>query len=64
MQIEAFNNRIPEDKAKKFKPFYPIPTKFGKPESFDRFIIQAKSCLSHNAYESLMQIESPTLIIG
>ncbi|WP_414732806.1 alpha/beta fold hydrolase [Acetobacterium carbinolicum] len=62
--ISSIEKTYPEDKAKKFRPFYPILTKFGKPKSFDRFIIQARSCLSHNAYKSLAQIKSPTLIIG
>lgn len=62
--ISSIEKTYPEDKAKKFKPFYPILTKFGKPKSFDRFIIQARACLSHNAYEALEQITSPTLIIG
>ena len=32
--------------------------------SYDRFIIEAESCLNHNAYDKLDLIECPTLIIG
>ena len=36
----------------------------GKNALYDRFIIEAKSCLNHNAYNELNKIECPTLIIG
>ena len=37
---------------------------FGKPKSFERFRIQAESCLSHDAYDELPRIACPTLVIG
>lgn len=37
---------------------------FGKNATFERFIIQANSCLKHNAYDLLYKIKCPTLIIG
>ena len=36
----------------------------GKNVNFERFIIQAKSCIEHNAYIKLDKIKCPTLIIG
>ena len=36
----------------------------GKPKSFDRFIIQAQSCLTHDACDQLSRIACPTLVIG
>ena len=36
----------------------------GKPKSFDRFLIQAASCVSHDAWEALPRIACPTLVIG
>lgn len=39
-------------------------TKIGRPESLDRFIIQAHACLNHNAYKELNRISCPTLVIG
>ena len=44
--------------------FYPILIRTGRPSDFNRFIIQANSCLNHNAYDELNNIKSPTLIIG
>ena len=42
----------------------PILGKFTKPQSYDRFFVQADACLKHNAYEDLHQIQAPTLVIG
>ena len=42
-------------------PFVSLVT---KPKSFDRFFIQAKACLAHNAYDKLCLITCPTLVIG
>ena len=36
----------------------------GKPKSFERFVIQARSCLTHDAYAELPRIACPTLVIG
>ena len=44
--------------------FYKLLGMFGKNATFERFIIQAKSCITHNTYENLNKIKSPTLIIG
>ena len=35
-----------------------------KPKSYDRFLIQAEACLTHDAYESLNHIKAPTVVIG
>jgi len=42
----------------------PIMGRITKPKSYDRFLIQAEACLTHNAFEVLTQIQSPTLVIG
>ncbi len=43
---------------------YRLLGSFDKPRSFDRFVIQARSCVTHNAYEMLERISCPTLVIG
>jgi pimeloyl-ACP methyl ester carboxylesterase len=53
-----------EKQFKRYEKLLPIITRIGKPKSFDRFLIQAESCLNHNAYEQLQLITSPTLVIG
>lgn len=42
----------------------PIMGRLTKPKSYDRFLIQADACLTHNAYEALSGIRCPTLVIG
>lgn len=43
---------------------YRLLGNIGKPRSFERFRIQALSCVTHNAYDRLDQICCPTLVIG
>ena len=35
-----------------------------KPKSYNRFLVQANACLTHDAYEKLSCIQCPTLVIG
>ena len=53
-----------EDYYRKNKWLVPIMGKLTKPKSYERFLIQAEACLKHSAYESLHQIQAPTLVIG
>ena len=43
---------------------YALMGNLGKPKSFERFLIQAESCLTHDAYDELGRIACPTLVIG
>ena len=45
-------------------PFYALLGSAGKPKSFRRFLIQAESCLTHDAWEALPEIACPTLVVG
>ena len=51
-------------KVKQSKLTYGFLGTIGNPKSFDRFLIQAKSCTSHDVYDRLNEIKCPTLIIG
>ena len=42
----------------------PIVGRLTKPKSYERFLIQAEACLTHDASERLAEIQAPTLIIG
>ncbi|MCG8512670.1 MAG: alpha/beta hydrolase [Halanaerobiales bacterium] len=64
LTIDTMEKTFSEKHLKKYRVFYPIISRIGKPKSFSRFLIQAKACLNHNAYEELEQIKCPTLIIG
>ena len=43
---------------------YRLLGNFGRPGSFERFVIQAKSCASHDAFDELGRIACPTLVLG
>ncbi|EXJ22967.1 putative hydrolase [Alkalibacterium sp. AK22] len=62
--IDSIEKTYTEEKAKKYRPLYPILTRIGKPKSLERFKIQATACIEHNAYDSLQFITQPTLVIG
>ena len=49
---------------RKNKWLVPIMGRITKPKSYDRFLIQAQACLTHNAFEELYGIRSDTLVIG
>ena len=42
----------------------PIAGKLTRPKSYARFLIQADACLTHDAYDRLAEIQTPTLVIG
>ena len=43
---------------------YSLLGSLGKPKSFARFLTQAESCVTHDAYDELARIACPTLVIG
>ena len=43
---------------------YALLGNLGRPKSFARFLTQAESCLTHDAYGELQRITCPTLVIG
>lgn len=42
----------------------PVMGRLTKPESYERFFIQAAACLNHDAFAHLAEIAAPTLVIG
>jgi len=42
----------------------PIIGRLTKPETYDRFLVQAQACLEHDAWKQLTRIQAPTLVIG
>lgn len=49
---------------RKNKWMVPVLGKTTKPLSYERFLAQAKACLTHDAYDKLARIQAPTLVIG
>ena len=64
IMLDTAEKSYTEENLKKSRWMYRIVSNFGKPASFERFLIQADSCLTHDAYEALEKITCPTLIIG
>ena len=53
-----------EKRLKKARLEYRLMGNFGRPRSFERFLIQAGSCVTHDAYDQLGRVACPTLVIG
>ena len=53
-----------EDYYRKNKWMIPLLGKLTKPKSYDRFLVQAESCLTHDSFGQLSRITAPTLVIG
>lgn len=46
------------------RPLLALVGRSGGPKDYSRFIIEAESCLNHNAYSRLGEIRCPTLVLG
>jgi pimeloyl-ACP methyl ester carboxylesterase len=64
LTVDTLEKSHTESYLKKVRPFYWLIKKIGKPQSKERFIIQAESCRNHNAYSELPRIKAPTFVIG
>lgn len=64
LMIDTAEKTYSENYLKKYRRLYPLLGKIGKPKSFERFLIQAASCISHNACAELHKITCPVLVIG
>jgi len=53
-----------ENYYRKNKWMVPITGALTKPKSYERFLILAEACRTHNAWESLPAITAPTLVMG
>ena len=62
--IDSAEKAYTGQRLKKYRMLYPFLGLIKKPDSMERFLIQAEACLKHNAYAELDKISCPTLIIG
>lgn len=53
-----------EEYYRKNKWMIPAVGKLTKPQSYNRFFIQADACLTHDAFDRLQEIAAPTLVVG
>lgn len=64
LMLDTAKKSYSDKYLKKYRLLYPLLGSVGKPKDFDRFLIQAKSCVHHNAYSELDKILCPTFVIG
>jgi len=64
IMLDSARRSYTPSRLKKIRWMYSLPGNVGKPKSFGRFLIQAQSCLTHDAWNDLDKITCPTLVIG
>ena len=64
IMLDTAERSYSEKRLRQARRTYALLGSVGKPKSFERFVIQAQSCATHDAYDSLDRIACPTLVIG
>ena len=64
LMIDTAEKSYSEKYLKKNRWVYPLMGSVGKPKSFERFLIMSQACIEHDAFDELVQITCPTLILG
>lgn len=64
IMVDTAERSYSEKRLKLARLEYRLLGSVGKPKSFERFRIQAESCVTHDTYDLLERISCPTLVIG
>ena len=64
IMLDTAERSYSEKRLKQVRREYQVLGSLGKPKSFERFLTQAESCITHDAYGELDRIACPTLVIG
>ena len=64
LMVDINEKAHPDEYLKHVKWTYPVLGRMAKKMDRERFYIQAKSCITHDAMDKLTYIDAPTLIIG
>ena len=64
IMLDTAERSYSEKRLRQARRTYRLIGSFGRPKSFDRFIVQAESCATHDARGALGRIACPTLVIG
>ena len=62
--LDTAERSYSETRLKQIRREYAFLGSLGKPKSFARFLTQAESCVTHDAYAQLGRVACPTLVIG
>ena len=64
IMLDTAEKSYSEKRLRQARWMYRLLGRIGKPKSFERFIIQATSCVTHDASAELGRVACPTLVIG
>ena len=64
IMVDTAERSYSEKRLRQARLTYGLLGNVGKPRSFERFLIQAESCVTHAAWDELPRIACPTLVIG
>ena len=64
IMLDTAERSYSEKRIRQARLEYGLLGNLGRPKSFDRFLTQAESCLTHDASDELARIACPTLVIG
>ena len=64
IMLDTAEKSYSERRIRQARRTYRLLGSLGRPKSFDRFIVQAESCVAHDARGELGRIACPTLVIG
>ncbi len=64
LAVDTMLKTYTEKGLRRWRPFMWLVRMTGKPQSKERFLVQARSCLTHDALRELGRIRCPTLVIG
>lgn len=64
IMLDTAERSYSEKRLKLARLEYKLLGSTGRPKSFARFLTQAESCVTHDAYDALPRIACPTLVIG
>ena len=64
IMLDTAERSYSEKRLKTARLEYRLLGSLGRPKSFDRFLTQAESCITYDAYDELPRISCPALVIG
>ena len=64
IMLDTAERSYSEKRLRQARLEYKLLGSVGKPKSFERFLTQAESCVTHDAFDRLRCITCPTLVIG
>ena len=64
IMLDTAERSYSERRVRRARRTFRLVGSLGRPKSLDRFIVQAESCVTHDAHDGLDRIACPTLVIG